>query len=143
MQDPNLRAPGTDPALISRLVMHQQIRLQGFNQTQDLQTPQFGMDRCAGERKRPAGADREDVRIPAVGFVRTPHVEHALSAAHGKVPRHEMDQSWTAVSWPKFCEMFYQMLPIRTLKRFCQLQSDDEVYFPTAPPPAVPENGRS
>src|SRR5260370_30451893 len=103
MQDPDLRALGFDPVLFSRLVMHQQIRLQGFNQTQDLRTPQFGMDCCAGEHKRPARADREDVSIPAVGFVQAPHVEHALSAADGEVPRHEMDQSWTAVSWPEFC----------------------------------------
>ena len=52
--------------------------------------------------------------------LRTPHVEHSLRATHSKVPRQEMDQSWTAVSWQKFCEMFYQichssqaMCPIR------------------------------
>ena len=108
MQDPDLRTLGTDPIPISRLVMDQQVRLQSFNQIHDLRTPQLEMDCCTGERKWPARADGEDVRIPAVGFVRTPQVEHALSAAHSKVPRHEMDQSWTAVSWPKFCAMFYQ-----------------------------------
>ena len=51
--------------------------------------------------------------------MRTPHVEHSLRATHSKVPRQEMDQSWTAVSWQN-CEMFYQichssqaMCPIR------------------------------
>src|SRR5687767_15930346 len=63
------------------------------------------MDRCSGEGERPARANREDVRIPAVGFKRTPHVEHTLSAAHGKVPRHEMNQSRAAVSRPEFREM--------------------------------------
>jgi hypothetical protein len=88
--------------------MHQQIRLQGFNQTQNLRTGQFGMDRCSGKTKRPARADREDVRIPALGFVGTPNVEHALSAADSKIPRHQVDQSRTAVSRPKFCELFFR-----------------------------------
>jgi len=97
MQDPDLRARGTDPVLIRRFVVHQQIRLKGFNQTEDLRTPQFGMNRRARERKRPARADRENVRIPAISFVRTPQVEHALCAAHCEVPGHKMDQSWTTV----------------------------------------------
>ena len=107
--------------------MHQQIRLQGFNQTQDLRTSQVGMERCAGEHKRPTRADREDVRIPAVGFVRTPHVEHALSAAHGEIPRYEMDQSWTAVSWPKFCEMFYQPCHFVDSEQPCKVNADFSV----------------
>jgi hypothetical protein len=89
--------------------MDQQIRLQSLNQIQDTRTSQFGMNHCAGERKRSARADREDVRIPAMRFMRTPEVEHALRAADGKVPRHEMDQSRTAVSWPTFAELFYQL----------------------------------
>src|SRR5688500_6586121 len=108
------------------------------------------MDRCPGKLKRPACADREDERIPAVGFVRSPHVEHALSAAHRKVPRHEMDQSGTAVSGPKFCEMLFyqhchlslpssfgQLLPTCTLFNSCEPQSADEACFPTAPPQVV------
>ena len=130
MQDPNLRALGTDPVLISRLVMHQQIRLQGFNQIQDLRTPQLGMDCCAGEHKRPARADRKDVRIPALGVVRTPQVEHALSAAHGKIPRHEMDQSWTAVSWPKFCEMFFQPCYFVAPKQHCKVNANLSATVP-------------
>ena len=80
--------------------MHEQVRLQGFDQTQDLRTFQLRMDGGAGESKRPARAGGKDVRIPAMGFVRTPHVEHALSAADGQIPGHEMDQSWAAVQRP-------------------------------------------
>ena len=98
MQDPDLRASGSDPILTSGFVMNQQIRLQGFNQIEGLQFSQLGMDRSSCELKWPAFASREDVRIPEVRFARTPKVEHALSATHGKVPRHEMDQSWTTVS---------------------------------------------
>ena len=102
MKDPDLRARGIDSVLITGLVMYKQIRLQVFNQTPHLRTAQFRMDGGARESKRPARADAEDVRIPAMSFVRTPQVEHALSAAYGKIPGHEMDQSWTAVQWPRF-----------------------------------------
>ena len=122
MKDPDLRAPGTDPVPGRRLVMHQQIRLQSSNQTRDLCFLQSRMDRCAREFKRPALADRKDVRIPAVGLVRTPHVEHALSATRGKVPRHEMNQSWT----------------VRGVRH--NFRSDHEAYFPNAPGLAVPKN---
>src|ERR1044072_9275189 len=88
--------------------MHQQIRLQVFNQIQPFGTSQFRMHRCARELKRSARAGGEDVRVPAVSFVGTPHVEHALSAADGEVPRHEVDQSRTAVARPRFCELFYR-----------------------------------
>src|SRR5215510_3943182 len=106
MQDPDLRAVGLDPVPLTRFVMHQQIRLQGFNQTRNLRVYQVGVDFCAGELERPTLAGGQDMRVPAVGFIRTPQVEHALTPTNGQVPRHEMDQSWAAVSWPKFCERF-------------------------------------
>src|SRR5215831_6347037 len=102
MQDPDLRAPGTDGILVRGLMMNEQVRLQGLNQTRDLQITQSRMNRCATEPKWPARADCDDVRVPPVSLVRTPQVKHALSAAHGKVPWHDMNQSWTAVQWPKF-----------------------------------------
>src|SRR6185503_1503439 len=97
MVDPDLRARGIDPVLIRSFVMHEQIRLQGFYQTRDLRTLHFRMHRGAGESKRPARAGGENVRIPAMGFVRTPEVEHSLCAAHCEVPGKEMEQSWTTV----------------------------------------------
>src|ERR1044072_2600893 len=109
MQDPDLRTRGIDSILVSRIVMHDQVRLQGFDQSQDMRPVQFGMDGGSGKVKGPARANRDNVWIPSMAFVRTPHIKHALSAAYGKVPRHEMDQSWTAVSWPKVCEVFYQL----------------------------------
>jgi hypothetical protein len=45
----------------------------------------------ADESKWPARAGGENVRIPAMSFVRTPEVEHALCAAHCEVPGKEMD----------------------------------------------------
>ena len=42
----------------------------------------------AGELERPARTWRQNMRVPALGFMRTPNVQHALSAAHGQVPRH-------------------------------------------------------
>jgi hypothetical protein len=71
--------------------MDKQIRLQGFDQTRDLRTIQFRMHCGAGESKWPARAGGENVRIPAMSFVRTPEVEHALCAAHCEVPGKEMD----------------------------------------------------
>src|SRR2546423_15261013 len=97
MQDPDLRAPGTHPILTRRFVMNQQIRLKGLNKIEGLPFTQLGMDRSSGELKWSTFASREDMRVPEVGFARTPQVEHALSAADGKVPRHVMDQSWMIV----------------------------------------------
>ena len=133
MKDPDLRAPGTDPIPGRRLVMDQQIRLESFNQTRDLRFLQSRMDRCAGELKRSALADREDVRIPAVCLMRTPQVEHALSAASGKVPRHEMNQSWTV------CSVRHNLF-VKLDNPVNQVRSDHEVYFPTSPLLAVPKN---
>src|SRR5205823_6692566 len=76
--------------------------------TQRLRLPQFGMDCCASELERPARTWRQNMRVPTLGFMRTPNVEHALSPAHGQIPRHNMDQSRTAVSWPQFFRMFYR-----------------------------------
>src|SRR2546422_2944398 len=89
MQDPDLRTPRTYPVLSRGLVMYKQIRLQRFNQTQHLRPPQFGMDCCACELERPARTRRQNMRIPELGFMRTPNVEHALSPAHGQIPRSE------------------------------------------------------
>ena len=52
MENPDLRARGIDPVRISRLVMHEQIRLQGFDQTADLRTLHFRVHRGARESKR-------------------------------------------------------------------------------------------
>src|SRR5262245_26762688 len=70
VQDPNLRTLRVDPIHIPivRLVMHQQIRLQGFNQTGDLSTRQSRMDSCARELKRASLTYSDNVRIPAVGL---------------------------------------------------------------------------
>src|ERR1043165_6545353 len=108
MQDPDLRTPRTDPVLSRWLMMNEQIRLQRFDETQHLRRLQFGMDRCAGELERPARTWRQNMRVPAMAFMRTPNVEHALSTAHGQVPRHQMDQSGTAISWPQFFGMFHR-----------------------------------
>src|SRR5215813_662550 len=67
------------------------------------------MDCSAGECKRPARANGDDVRVPAVGLARAPEIEHALSAANGEVPRQEMNQSWTSVSWTKLSEIICQI----------------------------------
>jgi hypothetical protein len=68
------------------------------------------MDLCARKLKRSGIAPRDDVRIPAVGLVRTPQIEHALGTAHGKIPGEEMNQSWAAIAWPNFCVLFCHRL---------------------------------
>ena len=110
MEDPDLWAPGVDPVLFTGLVMDQHIGLQRFNQIKNCRAPQLVMDSCAGKLKRPTGANREYMCVPAMSVVPTPHVEHALSATHGKVPRQEMDQAGTAVSLPGLCEVLHLLM---------------------------------
>ena len=48
MQNPDLGTLGIDPVLVRWLVMHEQIRLQSFNQIQDLRASHFRMNGGAG-----------------------------------------------------------------------------------------------
>src|ERR1051326_1082350 len=84
MQDPDFGTFRTNPVLNRRLVMHKQIRLQRFNQTEHLRASQVRMDCRAGELEWPACTERQNMSVPTLGFMRTPNVEHTLSPTHGQ-----------------------------------------------------------